>query len=359
MTNIAQKKRHPIFLVTDIGRSPVTGDQWNQRILEQALIRHLDLEALNIVRANKVKSMLDEYETAKEMCCGKKNVTPFVVDAFGSYALSPHTLPTLHIQVVSDIGDLTNKFGSSGDIIIAPRYRLPEVKETQHIVPMDLFPSRVADPQKEPIPEEVQASILQARARAEQRCVPLVFAYVRTGDTTTLAQIHALSQRAELLLSTGPRTDDYFTRCIANKMDEEKLSLPASPFYFFHQDRHKPNPYIPWLLAADAVAVTDDSMSGVSDAVIAGKPVTLLTNKEKNECNNIFMRPLIQAGAVLEWSNADYAAHGFQPRSDTLTTFEQAITEVVRRIYAAAEETVPAIPVQQQETSPLQNAALG
>ncbi|MGB9154089.1 MAG: ELM1/GtrOC1 family putative glycosyltransferase [Alphaproteobacteria bacterium] len=306
---------------------------------EQALIRRLNLDPLNIVRTyDDMERLISEYQEAKNIAGEHtKKTVPFVVVTNGYFCKTPH----MHVRIVSDVGDA--RANCPNEIVVAPRYRLPEYKNVEHIVPIDILPSRITYQRNDLVPEAISAQILGARNRAEKRGVPLIFIYIRTANVNTMEYIGSLAKHAELLVSTGPRTEFSFIDSLSKAVERKVLPLNPSQLCIFSRTSPENNPYINWLLAAHSVVITDDSMSGVSDGVLAGKPVTVMRMKNHALSNEKFLKPLIKAGAVRKWSDAFAVAKGFQSRADKIMTLEQAIPEIVRRIYAAADASSPLI----------------
>jgi len=156
-------------------------------------------------------------------------------------------------------------------IITTPQYRLPN---RPNIIKLPLPLSRLRGVELEPeadkwrhIVEGLNGPITSLLIGGDTNALELTAASaVRLGRC---ASAHVKAKGGSLLVTTSPRTSVHAEQALCDVID-----VPAH-IYRWSEDGGDKNPLLGLLALADDLIVTSDSASMLSDAVIAGKPVSL------------------------------------------------------------------------------------
>jgi mitochondrial fission protein ELM1 len=133
-------------------------------------------------------------------------------------------------------------------------------------------------------------------------------------------QLAALMRRDEVAVAVTPsrRTDPAATQALREALE---------PLGGYVWDGTGDNPYFGMLALADAIVVTVDSVSMISEAVATAAPVMLATLPGRSRRNGLFARALLAEGRVREFAGR-FELWPVTPLNDTA----EAAAEMCRRL---------------------------
>lgn len=135
--------------------------------------------------------------------------------------------------------------------------------------------------------------------------VVLVGGRLTDGDITRLADLAELMRGGgSLLISTSRRSPKHAARMISQRL--------TCPYWLYDWQSHAPNPYRALLGAADALIVTADSISMLSEACLSGRPVWIYPPRRRLPAKHQQFAARLIAQGYAQWLAPD-GAPDWQP----------------------------------------------
>ncbi len=198
------------------------------------------------------------------------------------------------------------KFASFCDFVLSPYFN-PVFRVVSQVPPVDqrviaytCAPSHI----RSTVPQKKRLSRAQRKKRSKPKKQRIVAVYVRHIDDAPLLGLLSTCEKLSktkgirFLITTGHASGYWESHWIGAVLAD----LSGSEFYDFNVHNGDNNPFVDYLKRADAIIVTDDTVSGLSDAVHSNKPVFLYaTNKPIVDVAN----PTLQGDGQIKYSHAE------------------------------------------------------